>query len=151
MSPVEVRQIGHVGAAPVVETASSSGRTENRAVVTVISNTRWKDRQGNLQSKTTAIRWTLWGKAAINASWYLDVGSKVAISGTVESRRYSNKEGAQVWTFAFTARSVEYLESRADAEARRKRRADLKGEGGTASVRKAPSKSTGSPAKSKEG
>ena len=106
MSPVEVRQIGHVGAAPVVETVSSSGRTENRAVVTVISNTRWKDRQGNLQSKATAIQWTLWGKTAINASWYLDVGSKVAISGTVESRRYSNKEGAQVWTFAFTARSV---------------------------------------------
>jgi len=75
----------------------------------------------------------------------------VAISGTVESRRYSNKEGAQVWTFAFTARSVEYLESRADAEARRKRRADLKGEGNTASGRKFSTNSSGSPTKRKEG
>ena len=99
MSPVEVRQIGHVASAPVVETFSSGGRTENKALITVISNTRWKDREGNVRSKATAIVWTLWGKAAINASWYLDVGSKVAVSGTVESRHYSNKEDKQVGPF----------------------------------------------------
>jgi|SRR3954453_14137445 single-strand DNA-binding protein len=151
MSPVEVRQIGHVASAPVVETFSSGGRTENKALVTVISNTRWKDREGKVHSKATAILWALWGKAAINASWYLDVGSKVAVSGTVESRHYSNKEGKQVWTFSFTARSVEYLESRTEAEARRKRRAELKGEGATTPARKQRSTSADSAAQKKEG
>jgi len=151
MSPVEVRQIGHVASAPVVETFSSGGRTENKALVTVISNKRWKDREGKVHSKATAILWTLWGKAAINASWYLDVGSKVAVSGTVESRHYSNKEGKQVWTFSFTARSVEYLESRTDAEARRKRRPNLKGEGATTPARKSRSKSADSPVQKREG
>ena len=151
MSPVEVRQIGHVASAPVVETFSLGGRTENKALITVISNTRWKDRDGKVRSKATAILWTLWGKAAVNASWYLDVGSKVAVSGTVESRNYPNKEGKQVWTFSFTARSVEYLESRSDAETRRKRRADLKGEGATTQAKKRPNKSADSPAQKKEG
>ena len=55
MSPVEVRQIGHVASAPVVETFSLGGRTENKALITVISNTRWKDRDGNVRSKATAV------------------------------------------------------------------------------------------------
>jgi len=62
MSPVEVRQIGHVASAPVVETFSSRGRMESKARVTVISNTRWKDLEGNVRSKATAIVWTLWGR-----------------------------------------------------------------------------------------
>ena len=81
MSPVEVRQIGHVASAPVVETFSSGGRTENKALITVISNTRWKDREGNVRSKATAILWTLWAKAAVNASWYLDVGARWPFPG----------------------------------------------------------------------
>src|SRR3954453_14330348 len=95
MSPVEVRQIGHVASAPVVETFSSGARKENKALVTVISNTRWKDREGNMRSKATAILWTLWGKAAINASWYLDVGSRVAVSGTVESRNTRTRKAGK--------------------------------------------------------
>lgn len=62
---------------------------------------------------------TLWGQAALNASWYLDTGSKVPISETLETRRYTNKAGREVFAFEFTARSVEYLESKAQGEARR--------------------------------
>ena len=46
MSQVEVRQIGHVAATPVVETLTVKGRTQNKALVTVISNTRWNDSDG---------------------------------------------------------------------------------------------------------
>jgi single-strand DNA-binding protein len=118
MSRVEVRQIGHVAVAPVAETLSVKGRSQTRVALTVISNARWKDAKGNLQQNATSIIWTLWGKVALNASWYLGVGSKVAIAGTLESRRYTNQEGKEVFTFEFTARSVEYLATRAQAEAR---------------------------------
>ena len=121
MSSVEVRQIGHVAAAPVVETLSVKGRTQTKVLLTVISNARWKDGEGKLQQKATSISWTLWGKVALNASWYLGVGSKVALDGKVENRRYTNKEGQEVFTFEFTARSVQYLETKAQAEARRDR------------------------------
>ena len=149
MSQVEVRQIGHVAATPVVQTFTVKGRTQNKALVTAISNTCWKDSEGNPQEKATAIAWTLWGKAALNATWYLDVGSKVAVVGTLEGHRYTGKDGKEVFGFNFTARSVEYLESRADAEARRGRRASSSGERDATPARKAGAKSPRSAAPAK--
>jgi single stranded DNA-binding protein len=124
MSLVEVRQIGYLAAAPQVATIQLKGRTETKARITVISNARWKGRAGQVRERVTAIRWTMWGKNAMNASWYLDNGSKVAIAGTVQSRRYTDKSGKEVSSFDFVARSLEYLDSRAEAESRRKKRAD---------------------------
>ena len=89
----------------------------------MISNSRWKDSEGKVREKATAISWTLWGKVAVNAGWHLDTGSKVAVVGTLEGNRYTDKDGEEVFGFNFTARSVEYLESKVDAEARRNRRA----------------------------
>ena len=149
MSQVEVRQIGHVAATPVVETLTVKGRTQNKALVTVISNTRWKDSEGKPQEKATAIAWTLWGKAAVNASWYLDVGSKVAVVGTLEGYRFAGKDGKEVFGFNFTARSVEYLESRADAEARRNRRASSSDKRDASPARTATTKSFRSAAPAK--
>jgi single stranded DNA-binding protein len=123
MSQIEVRQIGHVATTPTVDTLSGNGPPQTKARLTVISNARWKNREGNAAEKATAITWTLWGKAALNASWYLSTGSKVAVTGTVESHRYVSKDGKEVSGFSFTARSVEYLESKAQAEARRNRQA----------------------------
>ena len=124
MSQVEVRQIGHVAATPVATTLTANGRTQNKTLVTVISNARRTDRDGAVQEKATAITWTLWGKVAVNASSHLDTGSKVAVVGTLEGNRYTGKDGREIFGFNFTARSVEYLESKADTEARRNRRAD---------------------------
>lgn len=127
MSQVEVRQIGHVAATPVATTLTANGRTQNKTLVTVISNARRADRDGEVQEKATAITWTLWGKVAVNASSHLDTGSKVAVVGTLEGNRYTGKDGKEVFGFNFTARSVEYLESKADTEARRNRRANPAG------------------------
>jgi single-strand DNA-binding protein len=149
MSLIEVRQLGHVAVTPVVETLSVNGRTQTKALVTVISNARWKDRDGKVREKATAIAWTLWGNAAVNAGRYLDIGSKVAIAGTLESRRYANKEGKEVFAFGFTARSVDYLDSRADAETRRNRRATSSGEQGANPARNAGGKSSRSAAPAK--
>ena len=128
MSQIEVRQIGHVAATPVAKTRTANGRTQNKTLVTVISNSRWKDPEGKVREKSTAITWTLWGKVAVNASWHLDVGSKVAVVGTLEGNRYTGKDGEEVFGFNFTARSVEYLESKGEAEARRNRRVNAASE-----------------------
>src|SRR5258708_38925603 len=101
MSQVEVRQIGHVAATPVAKTLTANGRTQNKTLVTVISNSRWKDRQGKVSEKPTAITWTLWGKVAVNASWHLDVGSKGAVVGTPRGHRYTGEEGEEGVGFNF--------------------------------------------------
>ena len=150
MSQVEVRQIGHVAATPVAKTLTANGRTQNKTLVTVISNSRWKDPQGKVSEKATAISWTLWGKVAVNASWHLDVGSKVAVVGTLEGNRYTGKDGKEVFGFNFTARSVEYLESKDDAEARRNRRANSASEHEPKPARSAGRKTSRSPASGKE-
>jgi len=150
MSYVEVRQIGHVAATPVAKTLTANGRTQNKTLVTVISNSRWKDPQGKVSEKATAINWTLWGKVAVNASWYLDVGSKVAVVGTLEGNRYTGNEGKEVFGFNFTARSVEYLESKADTEARRNRRANSASERIAIPKRKAGGNASRSAAAGKE-
>ena len=150
MSHVEVRQIGHVAATPVAKTLTANGRTQNKTLVTVISNSRWKDPQGKVSEKATAINWTLWGKVAVNASWHLDVGSKVAVVGTLEGNRYTGNEGKEVFGFNFTARSVEYLESKADTEARRNRRANSASERIAIPKRKAGGNASRSAAAGKE-
>ena len=150
MSQFEVRQIGHVAATPVAKTMTANGRTQNKTLVTVISNSRWKDAQGKVSEKATAISWTLWGKVAVNASWYLDVGSKVAVVGRLEGNRYTGKDGEEVFGFNFTARSVEYLESKVEAEARRNRRANSASEHEPKPGRSTGRKATRSPAAAKE-
>ena len=150
MSHVEVRQIGHVAATPVAKTLTANGRTQNKTLVTVISNSRWKDPQGKVNEKVTAIAWTLWGKVAVNASWHLDVGSKVAVVGTLEGNRYTGKDGKEVFGFNFTARSVEYLDSKDDAEARRNRRANSASEREPKPARSTGRKTSRSPASAKE-
>ena len=150
MSQVEVRQIGHVAATPVAKTMTANGRTQNKTLVTVISNSRWKDPQGKVSEKATAISWTLWGKVALNATWHLDVGSKVAVVGTLEGNRYTGKDGKEVFGFNFTARSVEYLDSKDDAEARRNRRANSASEDKPKPTRSAGRKTSRSPASGKE-
>lgn len=123
MAAVEVRQIGHVAVKPEVQTFYVEGRPQTKALVTVISNTRWKDQKGMSQERKTAISWTLWGDLAVSAGQSLGVGSKVAVAGTLESRRYPSTGKREIFSFGFTARSLDYLESRAGTEARRSRRA----------------------------
>jgi single-strand DNA-binding protein len=122
MSSIEVRQIGHVAVAPVGQTVPVKGRSQTKAVITVISNNRWIDGAGQRQERATSISWTVWGKLALGVCGSIGVGNKVGVSGTLESRHYTNKEGKDVYTFEFTGWSVEQLESKAEVDARRNRR-----------------------------
>jgi len=122
MSSIEVRQIGHVAVAPVVQTVPVKGRSQTKAVITVISNNRWIDAAGQRQERATSVSWTVWGKLALGVIECISVGNKVRVSGTLEGRRYTNKEGKDVYTFEFTAWSVEQLETQAQIEAGRNRR-----------------------------
>lgn len=92
-----------------------------KAVLTAISNTR----RGSVEAReeeSTAIQWTLWGKQAENAAEYLGKGSHVNVVGRLRNNNYE-KDGETVYGLAFTAEEIDYLDSKADAEARRERKA----------------------------
>ena len=94
----------------------------SKATLTAISNTRraGKGSGDSREEESTAIQWTLWGKQAENAHLYLGKGSHVNIVGRLRNNNYE-KDGEEVYALAFTAEEVDYLDSRADSEARRAR------------------------------
>ena len=101
---------------------SSSRARASKAVLTAISNIRRAGRgPGDArEEEATAIQWTLWGKQAENAAEYLGKGSHVNIVGRLRNNNYE-KDGEEVYALAFTAEELDYLDSRADSEARRAR------------------------------
>jgi len=108
----------------------------SKATLTAISNTR-KGSAENRGEEATAIQWTLWGKQAENAAEYLGKGSHVNIVGHLRNNNYQDADGADVYALEFTAEEIDYLDSKAESEARRARgempvngRGDGTGEGG---------------------
>ena len=93
-----------------------------KGTVTIISNTR----RGSGDERTdeaTAIQWTLWGKQAENAAEYLGKGSRVNVIGRLQNNNYE-RDGVTVYGFQFTCEELDYLDSRADADARRAQQDD---------------------------
>jgi single stranded DNA-binding protein len=90
-----------------------------KGIVTIISNTR-RGSGENRAEEATAIQWTLWGKQAENAAEYLGKGSRVNVVGRLQNNNY-DKDGSTVYGFQFTCEELDYLDSKADADARRGR------------------------------
>ena len=87
----------------------------SKATLTAISNTR-RGSGDNRGEESTAIQWTLWGKQAENAAQYLGKGSHVNVVGRVQNNNY-DKDGETVYTMAFTAEEIDYLDTKAEGEA----------------------------------
>jgi single stranded DNA-binding protein len=121
MANVQVFQ-RHAHLAGAVKLEFVNGREGKiaKGVLTAISNTRRAGRgEGDSrEEESTAIQWTLWGKQAENAAEYLGKGSHVNIVGRLRNNNYE-KDGETVYGMAFTAEEIDYLDSRAESEARR--------------------------------
>ncbi|RVT49591.1 single-stranded DNA-binding protein [Rubrivivax albus] len=92
-----------------------------RAIFIAISNTR-RGAGDAREDEPTSIQWTLWDRQAENAARYLGTGSHVNVVGWVRNHRYE-KDGATVYGLDFTADEVDYLDTRAEREAREGRQA----------------------------
>lgn len=120
MANVQVIQ-RHAHLAGAVKLKFVNGREGKiaKAVLTAISNTR-RGSGEQREEESTAIQWTLWGKQAENAAEYLGKVSHVNIVGRLRNNNYE-KDGETVYGMAFTAEEIDYLDSRAESEARRTR------------------------------
>jgi single stranded DNA-binding protein len=88
-----------------------------KSTLTAISNTR-RSGEGR-EEEATAIQWTLWGRQAENAAEFLDKGSHVNVVGRLKNNNYRDASGAEVFGYGFTCEEIDYLDSKAEAEARR--------------------------------
>ena len=111
----------------------------SKATLTAISNTRRGGRgEGdNRGEESTAIQWTLWGKQAENAAQYLGKGSHVNVVGRVQNNNY-DKDGETVYTMAFAAEEIDYLDTKAEGEALRAKQGPAPEEGAARRLRSPP-------------
>src|SRR5260221_14085510 len=115
-----IQRHAHLAGAVKLEFVNGREGKIAKAVLTAISNTR-RGSGGSREEESTAIQWTLWGKQAENAAEYLGKGSHVNIVGRLRNNNYQDADGADVYALAFTADEVDYLDSKAESEARRGR------------------------------
>jgi single stranded DNA-binding protein len=126
MSFVRVEQRhAHLASAVRLEQVNGREGPVAKATLTAISNARWGSGEER-EEEATAVQWTLWGKQAENAAEYLGKGSHVNIVGRLRNNNYE-KDGETVYGMAFTAEEIDYLDSRAESEARRNAGPDAEG------------------------
>ena len=105
----------HLATLVRLETVSTKDGSVSKGTVTAISNSR----KGSGEDEPTAIQWTLWGKLAENAAEYLGKGSHVNVAGRLRNNHYVDATGNTVFGFSFTVDEIDYLDTRAESEARR--------------------------------
>ena len=115
-----IQRNAHLAGAVRLEFVNGREGKVAKATLTAISNARWGSGD-NREEEATSIQWTLWNKQAEHAAEYLGKGSHVNIVGRLRNNNYQ-KEGEDVYGWAFTVEEIDYLDSKADSEARRTRK-----------------------------
>ena len=130
----------HLAGAIRLHTVDGRDGPVSKATLTAISNTR-RGSGDNRGEEATAIQWTLWGKQAVNAAQYLGKGGHVNVVGRVQNNNYE-RDGETVYSMAFTAEEIDYLDTKAEGEALRAKQGNGPDEGQPAPQAKpAPAKS----------
>jgi single-stranded DNA-binding protein len=115
-----IQRHAHLAGAVKLEFVNGREGKIAKAVLTAISNTHRGSGEAR-EEMATAVLWTLWGKQAEHAAEYLGKGSHVNIVGRLRNNIYQDNEGADVYALVFTVEDIDYLDSRAEGEARKAR------------------------------
>ena len=112
-----IQRHAHLAGAVRLEFVNGREGRVAKATATAISNTRWGAGESRGE-EATSIQWTLWGVPAENAAEYLGKGSHVNVVGRLRNNNFE-KDGETQYRLEFTVEEIDYLDRRADAEARR--------------------------------
>ena len=98
--------IGNLGADPEVRFTQGGQAVANFRIATSES---WKDKNGQPQERTEWHRIVVWGKQAELCGEYLSKGRQVYLEGRLQTREWTNKEGAKQYTTEVVANQVVFL------------------------------------------
>jgi len=103
--------IGNLGADPEVKYTANGSAVTNIRLATAEA---WKDKQsGDMQERTEWHRVVFFSRLAEIAGEYLRKGSKVYIEGRIQTRKWQNKDGQDVYTTEIVANEMQMLDSKA--------------------------------------
>lgn len=88
MNRVELE--GHLGQDPELRYTPKGQAT---CTLSIATTETWKGQDGTKQQKTEWHRVVVWGKQAENCNQYLSKGSKIRVSGKLQTRSYDDKNG----------------------------------------------------------
>jgi single-strand DNA-binding protein len=99
--------IGNVTRDPELRTTTGGQQVLSLGVAT---NDRWKDKAtGEMKEKTEFHQVVIWGKTAEQVALSVKKGSKVYVSGRVQTRSFEAKDGAKRYTTEVVADAVQLL------------------------------------------
>lgn len=84
--------VGNLGNDPDVRTMQSGDKVANLSVAT---NERWRDKDGNTQERTEWHRVVIFGRTAEVAERFLRRGSKILIEGQLQTRKWQDQNGQE--------------------------------------------------------
>lgn len=101
--------IGNLGADPEVRYTQSGTAV---ATLSVATNRKWKDRDGNVQDEVEWHRVIVWAQSAEYCSNYLNKGNKVYIEGRLQTRKWKDQGGVDRYTTEIIAQQINNLTPR---------------------------------------
>lgn len=107
--------VGNLGGDPETRYLPSGGAVTN---ITVATSETWKDKQtGQPQERTEWHRVVFFNRLAEIAGEYLKKGSKVYVEGSLQARKWQDKEGVERYTTEIKAMEMQMLDSRNSGDA----------------------------------
>ncbi|WYD82184.1 MAG: single-stranded DNA-binding protein [Candidatus Electrothrix gigas] len=103
--------IGNLGADPELKYTQSGIPVTTLSVAT---NERWKDKDGQQQEQTEWHRIVAWRQLAETCNEYLHKGSKVYVEGKLQTRKWQDQNGNDRYTTEIMAWIVRSLASRSE-------------------------------------
>ena len=98
--------IGNLGQDPEM-TYTPNGTA--KASLSVATQEKWKDKDGQAKEKTEWHRVIAWGKLAEICGQYLTKGRQVYIEGRLQTRQWEDKDGNKRWTTEIVATGMQML------------------------------------------
>lgn len=102
--------IGNVGKPPEVRQAGGQPVCN----FSIACNEKWKDKSGQMQERTEWVRVNAWGKTAEICGQYLEKGRQVYVSGRMQTREYTDKDGTKKYSTEIVADKVLFLGKKQD-------------------------------------
>lgn len=95
MTVNKVLLIGNLGRDPEMRYAPSGDAVCN---VNIATTEKWKDKSGEMKEATEWHRVVFWGKLAEICAQYLTKGSQVYVEGKIQTKKYTDKDGAEKYS-----------------------------------------------------
>ncbi len=109
--------IGNLTRDPELRSVNTANGPVSVCDFTVAVNNRRRGQNAGQQDEATFFRCTAWRALADNCSRFLAKGRKVCVVGPVSARTYQANDGSTRVSLEVQADDVEFLTSRAEAEA----------------------------------